>query len=361
MEDTRPHRRSRPVHAERVRRAPARPRRRANWGRRIRIGFLLLFVAVVASGVLLWQRAAAFNDVVSTESALSVRLFGPLGPDRVNVLLLGYSDESREGAFLSDSMNVLSHDRTTGLTTMIPIPRDLWVEGVPEVPQNMKINEAFRIGTYDAGLDDGAELAAKAVTRVTGLGIDGWISLDFQGFEAMVDAIDGVAIENPTSFGYTWTEERWLAGTFDDSFEAGPLQLDGRRALDYARTRYTSRPEESSDFARLVRQQAVLQAIRAKVTGWQTLPRGLAVADALRSHLRTNLSVVDLAMLAGKLDVDRRVELREGEILQATVNTLGQYILVVIGQRTTEDYAPLHAYIDAALAEQIPPTASPQP
>ena len=73
-------------------------------------------------------------------------------------------------------------DRASGATTMIPIPRDLWVEGVPEVPQNMKINEAFRIGYYADGLTNGAELAAMAVTHVTGLEIDGWISLDFQGF-----------------------------------------------------------------------------------------------------------------------------------------------------------------------------------
>ena len=345
MQDTQPYRRAAHAQARRVRRDPPRPRRPANWRVRIRVVALLLIALLLTGTVLLWQRAAAFNDAVSTESALSMRLFGPFGPERINVLLLGYSDESREGAFLSDSMNVLSIERTGDTSTMIPIPRDLWVEGLAEVPQNMKINEAFSIGTHAAGIEHGAELASKAVTHVTGLEIHGWISLDFQGFEAMVDALDGITLDNPRAFAYTWDEPNFLAGNFQHAFEAGPLQLDGERALDYARTRYTSVPEESSDFARLVRQQRVLQAIKAEVTDWQTLPRGIAVAESLTGHLRTNLAVLDLAMLAGKLDVDNRLELAEDVILAATVNTIGQYILVVIGQSATTDYTPLHEFI----------------
>ena len=358
VDDTQTYRRPRQARAVRDRRAVRRTRRRLGWRRRIGLVLFLLLAIVAVGTALVWQRAVAFNDVVSTEAALSVRLFGPFGEDRVNVLLLGYSDETREGAFLSDSMNVLSIDRSSDTSTMIPIPRDLWVEGVPEVPQNMKINEAFRIGTYAADREYGAELAAKAVARVTGLPIHGWISLDFQGFEAMVEALDGIVLENPTAFDYTWDPTSFKAGEFQYRFEAGTLHLSGVQALDYARTRYTSVPGESSDFARLFRQQRVMQAIRSEVTGLETIPRGLAVAESLTGHLRTNLSVVDLAMLAGKLDVDHRLELAEDVILQATVNTLGQYILVVIGQSSPADYTPLHAYIRDNLESAPKPSAS---
>lgn len=324
-----------------------------NWRRRLSIFGIMLLVVTVGAGGLLISRAVAFNSAVSTESPLSIRLFGPFSDERVNVLLLGYSDESREGAFLSDSMNVLSIDKATDTTTMIPIPRDLWVEGLPEVPQNMKINEAFRIGYYAEGLEYGAHLAVSAVSHVTGLTIHGWMTLDFQGFQAMVDAIGGVTVENPTAFSYTWDEASWQAGQYQGTFEAGTLQLDGERALDYARNRYTSVTEESSDFARLVRQQRVLEAIKAEVSGWQTLPKGLAIADGLEGHLHTNLPVIDLAVLSGKLGVDRRVELPEGVIVQASTNTIGQYILVVIGQATTTDYSPLHDYLREALAAEV--------
>jgi polyisoprenyl-teichoic acid--peptidoglycan teichoic acid transferase len=358
MQDTQPYRRPRQAQAERVRRSAPKIRRPVNWRRRIGIVMILLLALVVTGAVLLLQRAIAFNDAVSTESALSVRAFGPFGSDRVNILLLGYNDESHGGAYLSDSINIISVDRSSDTTTMIPIPRDLWIEGVAEVPQNLKINEAFRVGYYADGIQNGAELAAIAITRATGLNIHGWITLDFQGFEAMVDAIGGVTVENPTAFAYTWAEEDYLAGNFESSFGAGTIELNGQQALDYARNRYTNVVEESSDFARSLRQQRVLSAIKAEVTGWQALPRGMALADSLGGHLHTNLPVFDLAMLAGELTPDRRVELSEGDILEATTNTIGQYVLVVIGRRSPTDYAPLHEYLSAELAEPVAPTST---
>jgi len=300
---------------------------------------------LVIGVVLLWQRAAAFNDAVSTAPAMSMRLFGPFSPERVNVLLLGYSDESREGAYLSDSINVISIDKATDTTSIIAIPRDLWVEGIEEVPQNMKINEAFRIGYYADGLTYAAELSAKTVSHVTGLEIHGWISLDFEGFQAMVDAIGGITLENPTAFDYAWHPDHFASGYFPHTFEQGQLELDGDQALDYARARYASVPEEASDFARLARQQRVMQAIRSEINGWHALPKGLSIADALPGHLHTNLPILDLAMLTGHLDPGTRIELKEGEILQATTTTTGQYTLIVIGRGSPTDYQPLHRYI----------------
>ncbi|MGI8830701.1 MAG: LCP family protein [Candidatus Limnocylindria bacterium] len=349
MEDTQPHRRPTDTQARRLRRAEPKARRPIRWRRWIALIAFAVIAVVVVGAVLLWQRAAAFNDAVSTQSAMSMRLFGPFSPERVNILLLGYSDESREGAYLSDSMNVLSIDNTTATTSLIAIPRDIWVEGIPEVPQNMKINEAFRIGFYEGGVENAAELAAKAVTHVTGMEMHGWITLDFQGFRRMVGAVGGITIENPRAFRYTWVQSQFEAGEFKHRFSDGTLALNGRRALDYARSRYTNRPEESSDFARSIRQQRVLNALRPKI-GLGELP---AMTEALDGHLLTNLSVLDLGSLSGKIDVDRRIELSGGEVLQATTNTNGQYILIAAGQTSTSDYQPIHRHIEEELSAPV--------
>ena len=71
--------------------------------------------------------------------------------DRVNVLMIGYSgDPNHGGTYLADSLNILSIDPRTKTTTLIPIPRDLWIQGLPEIPHNGKVNEAFADG-WDAG------------------------------------------------------------------------------------------------------------------------------------------------------------------------------------------------------------------
>ena len=128
MHDTQPYRHAAPPRARAIRKAPER-RRSMSWRRRMKLTGAVLLAVVLVGVAFVWHRASTFNDAVSTEATLSMRLFGPFaGRDRVNILLLGYSDETREGAFLSESMNVLSIDTANDTTSLIAIPRDLWVE-----------------------------------------------------------------------------------------------------------------------------------------------------------------------------------------------------------------------------------------
>jgi len=350
---------------------PRRSRASAPRPRRWRRNLVLLLVIVLLSGCtgswLLWQRVSAFNDEVSSAGSLSSSLFFPLmGSDRVNVAVYGYGGpEHRGGTYLADSIIILSIDPETDTTTMIPIPRDLWIEGFPEIPDNAKINEAFADGYVRGGVYEAGSAATSLLTKVTGLPIEHWMALDFTGFKAMVDSVGGVTVDNPVAFGYTWSENKYFAGNWDGgSFDAGPIFLDGTLALDYARTRYTSVQAESSDFARSVRQQRVLSALRGKIGGGLgALGPGLAIMDALKGKLMaTDLSAIDLYLLSGHLGADRRIELTEGVVLEATSNSIGQYILVVIGRASGSDYTPLQAYLKTELARPLPsPSASPSP
>lgn len=338
-----------------------RERRPIRWGRRLRIGLLVTAVVVVAGSGLLVGRLSAFNASVSSAGSISELFWPLLGSDRVNVVIYGYGGDAHpDGTYLADSINILSIDPASNATTLVAIPRDLWIEGFAELPDNAKINQAFAIGYVHGGVPRAAEITTSLLARVTGLELRHWLALDFAGFEAMVDAVQGVTVENPVAFEYTWREDRFHAGVFPDgSFAAGTLQLTGHQALDYARTRYTSVPGESSDFARSIRQQRVLAALRTRIgSGLGSLGPGLALMDALDDRLRTNLSAIDLLLLAGHLTPDRRVELSEGVILEGTRNSIGEYILAVIGRSSGSDYAPLVAFIADALAAPIP---SPEP
>jgi LCP family protein required for cell wall assembly len=357
-------------------RVPYRPRsgsaavRRRRGSFRRTLGLLLLVIlgAAVVGAVLLWGRVAAFNDRVSTAPAASSALFFPLnGSDRVNVLLVGYAGETateHAGVLLADSIQVLSIDPATDMTTVIPIPRDLWIEGQPQLPLNGKANEVFAAAFEEGGVGAAGQATAEVISEVTGLRIDHWMTIDFEGFREMVDAVGGVAIENPVAFEYTWDENFYNQGVWDaGSFAAGTLHLDGEQALSYARTRYTSEPSESSDFARSARQQRIMSALRAKLGegGISSVGPGLQLMGALEDRLVTSLSAVDLFFLSGHLGADRRIELAEGVILEAAFNDIGQYVLVVIGRQTPSDYEPLHAFLAEELARPIEPAASASP
>lgn len=327
-------------------------RRRVPIRRIVLIVVLVLPAVIVGGSALLWSRASAFNDKVSTASAFSSKLWGPLGgSQRVNVLLIGHSPGERDGPYLADSLTVLSIDPGSRQTTAISIPRDLWIQGNAALPGNGKVNEAFAVGYMAGGFPEAGSRTSRLISDVAGLRIDGWISLDFLGFAKMVEAVDGITLDNPRTFRWALGADQLARKEYAGSFRAGEIDLGGIDAMRYARARYTDTPIESSDFARADRQQLILGAIRNRLeVGVPGLMRGLALLDALGGRLHTNLSVIDLSLLAEHLSPNRRVRLAEGKILEAKRNSVGSYILLAIGRSSASDLRPLRTYIARALA-----------
>jgi LCP family protein required for cell wall assembly len=340
--------------------AAARPRRRGPSIRTVLlIVLLLILVAALVGGIVLWQRVSKFNASVSTASTASSALWGPLGgTDRVNIALFGYGGkEHHAGNYLADSIQILSIDPQHDQTTIIPIPRDFWIEGLPQIPDNGKINEAFALGYEQGRIPGAARLTTEVLSQVTGLKIDHWMAIDFGGFKEMVDAVGGVEVQNRRFFRYTWSPWVYDHNAFETNnpdlkFERGKIHLDGAQALAYARARYTSVQSESSDFARSERQQRVLGALRAKLGsgGIGSIGPGLAMMDALEGNLKTDLSAIDLALLSSHFSPDKRLTMKEGRVLEATTNTDGSYILVVKGRKDGSDYAPLRHFLKRELA-----------
>ncbi len=351
-------------------RRPSRPRRRGGFGRTLRTILLLVLLVLLVGGVLLFLRGATFNAAVSSAAYPSTALLWDLnGSERVNVMMVGYGGGDHDGAYLADSIQILSIDPSTDTTTTVPIPRDLWIEGIDAFSQNGKVNEVYAVG-HGAVAGDQAEkldaagaLVAEVLSDVTGLRIDHWLSIDFAGFRDMVDAIGGVTIDNPVAFDYTTIEDFHQRGLWTTGgFPAGEMHLDGDEALAYTRARYTSAVSESTDFARSVRQARVMGAIRASLGagGLGAIGPGLGLMDAMEGRIRTDLSAIDLFLLSGHLSSDRRVELTEDVALFATTNTIGQYILLPIGWTGPGDYAGLRGFVsdglDATAAQQADDT-----
>lgn len=327
--------------------------------------FAVALVTIVVGVVLIGLRAATFNASVSTAGFPSTALLGPLnGADRVNVLMIGYGGGDHDGAYLADSIQLVSVDPETDTTTTIPIPRDLWIEGVTTFGQNVKVNEVFSVGEQRSDIDGAGALLAEVLTEVTGLEIEHWISIDFAGFREMVDAVGGVTIENPVAFSWTTNEDLHRAGIWNSGhFEEGELHLDGDEALQYTRARYTSVASESTDFARSARQARVIGALRSKLGdgGVFSLVPGLQLMDAMEDRVRTDLSAIDLFLLSGHLSGDRRIELLEGPVLTATTNTSGQYILIPSDWTGPGAYDGLRAFLSRELSRADGPPAGDAP
>ena len=322
----------------------ARRRRRFPFGRVVALVLVLLLLAV---GV----RSVAFLAAVSTEPLLSAHLW-PLADERqANVLILGYGGQGHDGAYLTDSLLLLHSDLASGQAAQINVPRDLWVQIPPDSGRYAKINSAYAYGLGD-GTDPraGGQLVTTKVSQVTGLPTNRWVTIDFQGFRALVDALGGVDIDVERAFSseYPANDDPAIDPSWTTvSFAAGRQHMDGETAIRYARARYADTPEEASDFARSQRQNRLVSAIAAKLKRPTTWPRAFAIMDALQPALRTNLAPIDLPILflRGDFAGATRIRLDDSNVLVNDTSNDGQAILVP----RDDDYGAIARYINAQI------------
>ncbi|MGV0771198.1 LCP family protein [Mycobacterium syngnathidarum] len=173
--------------------------------------------------------------------------------------------------------------------TMVSIPRDSYLP-IPGYGED-KVNAAFSLG--------GAPLLAQTVEQATGLHLDHYAEIGFDGFAAMVDAVGGVTMcpAEPISDP--------LAGI---ELPAGCQELDGRSALGYVRTRATPR----ADLDRMIHQRAFMSALLHRATSPEVLFNPLRwqpMAEAATNSVAVdeNAHVWDLGRLAWAMHGDDMV------------------------------------------------------
>ncbi|HEX2502516.1 MAG TPA: LCP family protein, partial [Miltoncostaeaceae bacterium] len=154
--------------------------------------------------------------------------------------------------------------------------------------------------------------AIRAVKDLTGVPIHHIIVIKLNNFPKMVDAVGGVTVGNPTALVDCPYENGRTV-----SFPEGRIELNGTRALEYARARQGAC---GGDFGRALRQQAVVAAMKGKVLSptniWRAPWRGADVVRALQTDIGT-MDMIKFGWLQARLDQrpgDRI--LLSGEILE---------------------------------------------
>lgn len=317
------------------------PTRTRRWSRkRIAAAVVLgaLAVILVLTGLGL-HRLYDFGSAISSQAPLSSQTGFMSGVGRVNVVVMGYGGAGHDGAYLTDSMMVMSLVPGDGATTMISVPRDLWVQIPPNSGQYAKLNTAYADGLangYDgmpAGKLAGGAEAANKVSDVLGIPVSYWITIDFTGFRKLVDALGGIDINVPTAFTaqYPRNDDPQVdAGWKTIHFNVGPQHMNGEQAIEYARARYVTNPvSEGSDFARSARQQLLIRAILSRAKQVSAWPGLLDATNALQQAIYTNLSLSDLLLFSSKLDFNgaQRVGLSNQNVLVDGQTSDGQDIL----------------------------------
>ena len=222
--------------------------------------------------------------------------------ERINVLLVGI--DRRNGSYwghLADTIIIVTVDPINNTAGMLSIPRDLQVP-IPGYGED-RINRANVLGDKYDYPGGGPALMKRTIESNFGVPIDYYIMVDFDAFVQIVDTLGGVEVDVPkelhdTKYPDPRPKDPHAFTTIH--FNPGWQQMDGTRALQYARSRMST-----SDFDRAKRQQLILLAIRDKALNLDLLPKLPTLAATMANNIKTDMSMaemVDLARLAPQID-----------------------------------------------------------
>lgn len=230
---------------------------------------------------------------------------------RTNILVFGTSEDDEggdhPGAFLTDSIMVLSVNQTKKDAYMVSIPRDLWVKYGQACNSGYegKINEVF--GCYsDNGKDSqaGSKALAKIIGQVVGMDIQYQAHVNYTVVRQAVDAVDGITVkvESEDPRGILDRNFDWKCNykCYYVKYSNGQVaEMDGEHALAFMRARNAQGGYglPGGNFDREKNQQKVLVALREKALSAGTLANPTKVTGligALGDNLRTNFETSEI-------------------------------------------------------------------
>ncbi len=231
------------------------------------------------------------------------------GNDLVNILLLGTDEEITNDNFKrTDTMIIVSINRTTNTVAMLSLPRDLYVY-IPGWTMQ-RLNLAYARGEQVGWTDGGFGLMRQTLFYNLGINVHYYALVNLSGFTQIIDTLGGVdlavdcAIQDYPLVGAPPPVQAQLAS--EDGLRTLPVgyyHLDGGGALWYARSR-----RNSSDFDRGRRQQQVLRAIWRTARDTGQLVKLPELWNQATQIVTTNLGLEDLLGLlpiALNLDTSR--------------------------------------------------------
>jgi len=195
----------------------------------------------------------------------------------VNLLILGLDKEETR----ADVIALLNYGPEQGKINILSIARDtrVYVRG-----KATKINALIAIG--------GEKLVAKAVEKLTGLSVDYYLVLNFEGFRKVIDTLGGVEIYVPINMDYDDPDQ-----DLHIHLRKGLQLLDGKKAEQFVRYRKGNRRGQGytdGDIGRIKAQQEFMKALIDQKVKLRYLSKADDIYFILKKYMRTNIEIGDV-------------------------------------------------------------------
>ncbi|MDB5186959.1 MAG: hypothetical protein JWM07_431 [Candidatus Saccharibacteria bacterium] len=285
------------------------------------VKWAIIFVVLVLALAGGWL---AYKTLNASSNIFKGNIFGlvqsqPIKQDsngRSNILVLGTSedDPGHGGAFLTDSMMIVSIDQKNKTASMFSIPRDLYVKYGMACNSGYqgKINEYFNCVNEDYTTPEAEQErlteTRKFVGEIFGLDIQYGVHVNNTVIKDAVNAVGGVDVDIQGSNGDPGVLDRnfdWRCSYKCHlvKYDNGIHHLDGEHALYLAMARGDIAPTYglgNSNFDREKNQQRIIVALKEKAVSTGTLTdlgKVTGLIDSLGNNLRTNFETSEIRTL----------------------------------------------------------------
>jgi LCP family protein required for cell wall assembly len=262
----------------------------------------------------------------------------------INIALLGSDQVDKDSAGRTDVIIIASIDPAIPSVSLISVPRDFYA-WIPGHGFN-KINTAYRRGELDHYPGGGPGLIKATIEYNLGIRIHYYALVGFDGFVKTVDTLGGVDVAVECALSDTFPDPDSPTGRTDVDWEPGIYHLDGKHALWYSRSRWST-----SDFDRNKRQQQVLRGLYQQVMALDIVPKVPQLWGALNETVSTDLGLeelVYLASLGSELNMaDVKSSFVGNDVLQSWTAPNGGWVLV-----------PYYEQLEPMIREALEPPAT---
>jgi LCP family protein required for cell wall assembly len=259
----------------------------------------------------------------------------------INVILLGSDQSSDTYVGRTDVIVIVSINPELPSVSLLSIPRDLYV-WLPGHGFD-RVNTAYRRGEVNGYPGGGPGMVKATIEYNLGLRIHYYARVGFNGFIKIVDALGGVDVAVECALSDTFPDPDAPSGQTDVDWLPGIHHLDGKHALWYARSRWSTH-----DFDRNRRQQQVLRGLYRQVLTLDVIPKIPQIWGVLNETVTTDLELDELLYLASigsQLDM---ANVKSGfvgrQAVQSWTAPNGAYVLVpyyeMLGPLIEEAMAP---------------------
>ena len=200
--------------------------------------------------------------------------------EHFHTILLGGLDDENGG---SDTNLLVAVDAKNNAIQVVSLPRDTLLNVSWSVK---KLNNAYHHGGFTQTMSE--------VSRLLGIPVDHYVTVDLRAFVELVDAINGVDFDIPVDMDY---DDDWQ--DLHIHFSKGLRHLDGREALQVVRWRQNNDGTgyATADIGRIGTQQAFLTAVAKQTLQISNLDKVRPMAEIFQKWVKTDLELANLVWL----------------------------------------------------------------